>query len=32
MKREAKTKKAVQVAIVGGGIIGTLTARELSCY
>lgn len=32
MKREAKTKKAVQVAIVGGGIIGTLTARELSRY
>lgn len=32
MNREAKTKKAVQVAIVGGGIIGTLTARELSRY
>ncbi len=32
MKREEKTKKAVQVAIVGGGIIGTLTARELSRY
>lgn len=32
MKREAKTEKTVQVAIIGGGIIGTLVARELSRY
>ncbi|HHW72229.1 MAG TPA: NAD(P)/FAD-dependent oxidoreductase [Firmicutes bacterium] len=32
MEREAKTKKRVQVAIVGGGIVGTLTARELARY
>ncbi|HPT82834.1 MAG TPA: NAD(P)/FAD-dependent oxidoreductase [Limnochordia bacterium] len=32
MKREEKRRQAVQVAIIGGGIVGTLTARELSRY
>ena len=32
MNREEKAKKKVQVAIIGGGIMGTLAARELSRY
>ena len=32
MNSQAKTRKAVQVVVIGGGIMGTLVARELSRY